>query len=233
MCTSGNMAARITLSNSVGSGLRKPGGLVLCCGIALLAACQQLGRTVGPPAPKIGVLPAATHEMRATLSGTKSPGSAITVDGFQRVPVNNSTIWTAAVDLTVEGTNTIVLEAMDDLGNLSESLIVRIERDTADPAPPTISTPAMSPTTSVSNPFTIAGTKEAGTFIRLNGRRIIEASNATAWTYQTTLSPPPPPPAPPANTLTLTAVDAAGNQDTTRVVSGTSAGSGGRRPRTI
>ncbi len=184
----------------------------MCGCITALIACQELGRTVGPPAPTIGVLPAVTHETRVTLSGTKSPGSALIVDGFQRIPPNNSIIWSTAVDLTVEGSNAIVLHAMDDLGNLSESLTVRIERDTTNPAPPAVSTPATSPTTSTSNPFTIAGTKEAGTFIRLNGRRITEASNATAWTYQTTLSPPPPPPAPPYNTLTLTAVDAAGNE---------------------
>jgi hypothetical protein len=171
--------------------------------------------------------------MRVTLSGTKSPGSAIIVDGFQRVPVNSSPIWTAGVDLTVEGTNTIVLEAMDDLGNLSESLIVRIERDTTNPAPPVVSTPATSPTASTSNPFTIAGTKDAGTFIRLNGRRITEASDATAWTYQTTLSPPPPPPASPYNTLTLTAVDAAGNESASVTISVELTGACAAPPRPV
>ncbi len=206
------MIALITLSESVGSSLCRPVGWVLCGCLASLVACQPLNRTGGPPAPSIGVLPAVTHETRVTLSGIKSPGSAIIVDGFQRVPSDNGTIWATAVDLAVEGSNTIVLAAMDDLGNLSKPLTVSIQRDTAKPAPPTISIPATSPTTSATNPFTIAGTKELDTFIRLNGRRITGPSSDTAWAYQVTLSPPSPPPASPTNTLVLTAVDAAGNE---------------------
>jgi hypothetical protein len=151
------------------------------------------------------------------------------VDDFQRVPPNDSTLWTTVVDLAVEGSNTIVLAAMDDLGNLSESLTVRIQRDTTPPAPPTISTPAASPATSASNPFTISGTKESGAFIRLNGRRVTEASSDTTWTYQATLFPL----AQQANTLTLTAVDAAGNESAPVTISVTLTGTCVAPPRPI
>lgn len=199
------MFRSITLCKGVGPGGWNTVGFWVCA-CAALVACQQLGRHVGPPTPTIGLIPAVTHETQVTLSGTKSSGSAIIVNDFQRVAPNDSTVWTAAVDLLTEGSNRIVLAAMDDLGNLSGPLTVIIQRDSSKPSPPTISMPATSPATSATNPVTLAGTKEANSFIRLNGRRITAASNDTTWTYQATVSPGF------ANTLTVTAVDAAGNE---------------------
>lgn len=175
------------------------GGVCVC--LAALISCQPLGGTPGPSAPVIGALPAVTHQDRITVAGTKSTGMAIIVDGVQRVPINDRTLWTVDVDLAAEGPNTFVFETMDDLGALSESLRVTVQRDTSPPNPPT----AVGPTTSATNPVTITGTKEAGSFVRLNGRRISAASPATTWTYDATLAQG-------LNTLAITSVDAAGNE---------------------
>jgi hypothetical protein len=115
---------------------------------------------------------------------------------------------------------------MDDLGNLSESVTVVIQLDTVPPAPPSVSIPASSP-----NPVTITGTKEAGAFVRLNGRRITAASDETAWTYQATLTPPLPPET--ANILRLTTVDDAGNESAPVSVSVTLTGPCVSPPRPV
>ncbi|MFZ5863589.1 MAG: hypothetical protein ACOYXR_12195 [Nitrospirota bacterium] len=151
--------------------------------------------------PTIGALPASTHQNRITLTGGKSSGTAIFIDGIARVVVDDRTVWTAAVDLQ-EGLNTFEVIAMDDLGNLSGPLIVEISRDTVPPAAPTLSAPTSSPT----NPATLSGTKEPGTFVRLNGRRITELSDATTWEYRATLAIVG------DNTVSVTAVDEAGNE---------------------
>lgn len=169
-------------------------------GVAL-AACQPSGGTASSLlAPEIGDLPGATHQDRVTLFGTKTSGTAIYVNGVRRVLPDDGTTWAAAVDLT-EGLNAFIVESMDDLGNLSDPLPISITLDTAPPSAPTVS---YAPSASL-NPVTISGTKEPGTFIRLNGRRISLLSDETDWEYQVTLSPGD-------NTLTLTAVDEAGNE---------------------
>ncbi|HET8759764.1 MAG TPA: FG-GAP-like repeat-containing protein [Nitrospiria bacterium] len=157
--------------------------------------------TGGIRVPSVGYFPAATHQPRITIFGTKSAGTAIFMDGFLRVARDSNTTWSTAVDLTIEGLNTFTFDAMDVNGSVSDPLTVSITRDTNPPLAPAVSFPSSWPT----NPVTISGTKEAGTFIRLNGRRISLLSDDTNWAYQVTLSPGP-------NTLSLTAVDAAGNE---------------------
>ncbi|MEW6684267.1 MAG: VCBS repeat-containing protein [Nitrospirota bacterium] len=159
-----------------------------------------------------------THQDRVTVTGSKSSGSGIVINGFQQLPPNDQTFWALPVDLDSEGPNTLIVQAMDDLGNLSDTVMVTIQRDTLPPDPPTVSAPP----SSMTNPVTITGTKEAGAFVRLNGRRITAASSDINWTYQATLTPPPPPQT--ATTLTLTAVDAAGNESAPESVSVTLTG---------
>ncbi len=196
---------------------------VVCACLAILIACQQVGRpTGGPPVPVVGALPVATHQDHITLAGSKSSGTAVIVDGFQRIPVNDQTAWIIGVDLLVEGPNTFVLQTMDDLGNLSDALNVTIQRDTSRPAPPTVSGLAVSPT----NPVTLTGTAEAGSFVRLNGRRVSSASTATSWTYAATLAPG-------LNTLTVTSVDTAGNESDPTLVQVTLSGACTPPPRSI
>lgn len=167
----------------------------------VLAACQPPGGgTSGISTPLVGDMATLTHQNRITLFGSKDAGTAIFLDGIQRVPRDNGTTWSTVVDL-VEGLNTFGVEAMDDLGNLSDQSTVSITLDTAAPSVPTISSVSPTPT----NPVTLSGTKEPGTFIRLNGRRISMLSDDTTWTYQATLVSG-------SNTLLVTAVDAAGNE---------------------
>lgn len=192
--------------------------VVTCALVTTILACQQTGRTVGPPAPSLGVVPPVTHQDRVTVTGSKSRGSGIVINGFQQLPPNDQTFWALPVDLASEGPNTLIVQAMDDLGNLSDTVMVTIQRDTLPPDPPTVSAPS----SSLTNPVTITGTKEAGAFVRLNGRRITATSGDINWTYQATLTPPPPPQT--ATTLTLTAVDAAGNESAPESVSVTLTG---------
>ncbi len=210
------------LSSVVGRGFGLEASTVVCACLTVLIGCQPLGRTGGPPAPVIGALPTVTHQDRITLGGSKSAGTAIIIDGFQRVPVNDRTLWTIGVDLVAEGPNTFVFQAMDDLGNLSESLSVTVQRDTSRPDPPTVSVSATSPT----NPVTITGTKEARSFVRLNGRRISTASTATDWTYDATLAQG-------LNTVTVTSVDAAGNESDPVSVNVTLSSACGASPRSV
>lgn len=170
-----------------------------------LSSCQPLGRTAPPDPPGIRGVPAATHQSRITLSGTKPPGSLLLIDGAERVPRDASGTWTAEVDLPVEGLNTFRLEVLDDLGQISSPVDVGIVRDRTPPNPPPVTTPETGATV-LSNPLSLAGTKEAGALIRLNGRRIAPATAATTWSYEATLTTPG------SNTLNVTAIDAAGNE---------------------
>jgi hypothetical protein len=169
--------------------------------VLALAACQgPIGRSVGPDTPSIGDLAAVTHETRLTLSGTKSVPSSIFIDGEEVVARDTLTTWAVVVQLPLEGTNTFEIKALDDRGQISRSLFVSVVLDTILPSAPTVTVTSPAPT----NPVMLMGTKEAGSLVRLNGRVIVPASSATDWTYEATLATGP-------NTLTLTAVDAAGN----------------------
>jgi hypothetical protein len=173
--------------------------------VLALAACQgPIGRSVGPDTPSIGDLAAVTHETRLTLSGTKSVNSSLFIDGEEVVARDTLTTWAVVVALPQEGTNTFEIKALDDRGQISRSLFVSVVLDTILPAAPTVTVTL--PTTT--NPVELTGTKEAGSLVRLDGRVIVPASNATAWTYQATVAGTNP------KTLTFTAVDAAGNEST-------------------
>jgi hypothetical protein len=175
-----------------------------------LAACQgPIGRSVGPDTPSIGDLAAVTHETRLTLSGTKSAPSSIFIDGEEVVARDALTTWAAVVVLSLEGTNTFEIKALDDRGQISQPLLVPIVRDTFPPAAPTVTVTL--PTTT--NPVELTGTKEVGSLVRLDGRVIVPKSDATAWTYQATVAGTNP------KTLTFTAVDAAGNESAATPVS--------------
>jgi hypothetical protein len=165
------------------------------------AACQSQGGSAGGiPTPTIGTLPGITHQDRITLIGDKYAGTGIFIDSIERVPRDNGTLWTAVIDLQ-EGLNTFEVDAMDEHGYISDPLSVTIRLDTTAPAVPTISAPPSTP----SNPVPLSGTKDPGTFLRLNGRRISALNDSTTWEYQATLASG-------SNTLRVTAVDAAGNE---------------------
>lgn len=198
-------------------------GVALGAGLlVLLIGCQPTGGTPDPSAPVIDAVPTATHHDRVMLIGSKSPGTGIIIDGFQRVGVDNRIYWAVGVALVAEGANTFVVESMDDLGHRSEPVSVVIQLDTTPPDPPTVFAPATSP----SNPVTITGTKEARSFVRLNGRRISSASDATDWTYDATLVQG-------LNTLTITSVDEAGNESDPVGVDVTLTSACGAPPRPI
>ncbi|MBI3607684.1 MAG: FG-GAP repeat protein [Nitrospirae bacterium] len=110
--------------------------------------------------------------------------------------------WSAVVTLSSDGLHTFEIEALDERGQISLPFVVSILRDTSPPAVPTVDL-VTSPASA--NPITLTGTKEAGALVRLNGRRVIPPSTATTWSYQATLATGP-------NTLTVTVVDAAGNE---------------------
>ncbi len=180
--------------------------------LVVTAGCQgQIGRSVPPAAPSVGDLASVTHQSRFTLSGTKPGGTSIIINGEELVARDALGTWNAVVTLppTTDGLYTFEIRALDDRGQISPPFVVSILLDTSHPGAPTVD-PVTSPASA--NPITLRGTKEAGSLVRLNGRRIIPLSDSTTWSYQTTLVTGP-------NTLAVTVIDAAGNEsDPTTVV---------------
>ena len=136
-----------------------------------------------------------------TVSGTTEPGATITVDGAP-VTVAGSGAFTTSVTLS-EGANTITVVATDAAGN-SVTVTRRVTRDTVAPAI-TVSAPADGAVTS-STAVTVSGTVEVGAGVTVNGIRAAVSATG-AWSVSLALSDG-------TQTITVTAVDAAGNSVT-------------------
>ena len=88
-----------------------------------------------PPArPTLESPPALAKQARQTLSGTKTAGTSIWINGRQVVGLSEATTWTAAVALT-GGDNALMIAAKDAFGNESASTAAHI---TVESAPPRI-----------------------------------------------------------------------------------------------
>ncbi len=106
-------------------------------------AGNEAQRTIGimvdthPPArPTVGTLgnslPDVTTASLTTLSGTKTRGTSIWINGTRAVPTNDETIWSANVAL-VEGDNDISIVAKDLAGNESAADRITIVVDNLPP----------------------------------------------------------------------------------------------------
>lgn len=128
-------------------------------------ASDEAGNTAGasitvhlvsqpPPKPTVWPTPAVTPAATFPLSGTKTPGTSIWVNGVERVPLNDATHWVTTVNLT-EGDNVFLLTAKNALGNTSSSAAANI---IVDNLPPVIAVSPGTPTKTNVNPFRFTGT---------------------------------------------------------------------------
>lgn len=86
-----------------------------------------------PPArPTMITLPAVTTELSQTLTGTKTPGTSIWINGVELVPRNADTEWTATVRLQ-EGDNALTVTTKNAAGNESAAHTSRLVVDQLPP----------------------------------------------------------------------------------------------------
>lgn len=86
-----------------------------------------------PPArPTVGPSPAVTTSSTHTLTGTKTPGTSIWINGVEVVPLNDATTWSITMNLA-EGDNLFVIVTKDAAGNESASKTVNIILDNLPP----------------------------------------------------------------------------------------------------
>lgn len=117
-----------------------------------------------PPAKPTVVTQAVVTTASYTLTGTKTPGASVWVNGVEVVPLNDATSWAAVVTL-VEGDNVLVIVTKDAVGNTSATTTVTI---VVDNLPPVIGVTA--PNKTNFSPLTIAGTVDDSlTTVEVNG----------------------------------------------------------------
>jgi hypothetical protein len=98
------------------------------------------------------------------LTGTKTPGASIWINGIQVVPSDSATTWSASVTLQ-EGDNALVITARDAAGNVSAAHTVTI---VVDALPPVIT--ASAPAKTNFTPLTVSGTVDDSlTTVAVNG----------------------------------------------------------------
>ena len=113
-----------------------------------------------------------TTDPALALSGWTDVGAGVTVDGVPAT-VNADGTWEASVTLA-EGANSMLIEAMDVVGNIKQ-VTVDVELDTT---PPSLAVTAPADASNVSEPnVMVYGTTDAGATVWVNG---IVASDGTA-----------------------------------------------------
>ncbi|WP_198402813.1 right-handed parallel beta-helix repeat-containing protein [Methylomonas koyamae] len=84
------------------------------------------------PMPSVTPVASPTAEAEITLSGLKSAATGIAVNGVVVVAPDAQTAWSVAVPL-VSGINLLTLYAVDEQGHRSDSVMLRVVRDTSAP----------------------------------------------------------------------------------------------------
>lgn len=86
-----------------------------------------------PPArPTVAAAPAVTTATSYTLTGTKTPGTSIWLNGVEVVARDDATTWSITVSL-VEGDNVFVITTKDAIGNQSAAKTTTIVVDNLPP----------------------------------------------------------------------------------------------------
>ena len=162
-----------------------------------------------PAAPVLNPVTTPTNIASQPLSGLVEAGALVLINGvdpgvvYDRSSTPNG--WSYTVSLS-EGSNALVLTALDSAGNETEPAEANtavIVLDTVAPAAPVVD-PVTSPTNIDTQ--TLSGTREDGATVLINGVQPggISYPSATTWSYAASLNPG-------LNTYILTARDAAGN----------------------
>ncbi|MDX8126742.1 RHS repeat-associated core domain-containing protein, partial [Methylomonas sp. OY6] len=90
------------------------------------------GGTITLPMPSVTPVASPTAEAEITLSGLKSAATGIAVNGVVVVAPDAQTAWSVTVPL-VSGINLLTLYAVDEQGHRSDSVMLRVVRDTSAP----------------------------------------------------------------------------------------------------
>lgn len=133
----------------------------------------------GIPAPSPGIdpVPDLLEATPFVLSGTKSPGTAILVNGAEIVPLGDETTWSVSLDLEV-GSNPVSVsakDACDESAPITKDLFYDPSgiAITVDPIP----SPACSPMQR------LGGTRGAGVDVYVNDLLVAPADMSSVWNH--------------------------------------------------
>ena len=147
--------------------------------------------TIPPARPTVAATPAVTTGSSVSLSGTKTPGTSVWVNGVEVVPLSDATSWNASVAL-VEGDNVLVIVTKDAAGNVSTSVTVNV---IVDNLPPVVTCAPVAKTNF--NPLIVQGSVDDSlTTVTVNGIAASRTARAFEVSVPLTLG---------ANTLSLIA----------------------------
>ncbi len=164
------------------------------------------------PALSVDAMPTLTNAAALTVSGTTEAGATLTVNGVA-VTVGSGGAFSTSITL-VSGANTITIVAHDAAGNAAT--VVRSVTLDATPPVVTVSAPVNGLATNHSS-VVVTGTVDDATAMVLVNGIVVQPSSSGAWSVSVALAEG-------SNTITVSAVDPAGNQATavTRQVTYTS-----------
>lgn len=154
---------------------------------SILYVNQASQAAARPQAPTLQAVTSPTNQTTQKISGTKTMGTSIWLNGNKIVDMNDSTTWNYDVTL-LEGNNYLMVSAQDKTGNSSDTVTANIAFDDLPPITPVLS--PVSPVTSVST-IILWGIKEAGSSVWLAAspnKEIIPLNDNTVWTYTYTFS---------------------------------------------
>ncbi len=166
---------------------------------------------IAPPSFSLNPVITPTRLNSQTLSGVVEAGATPVVTASAPATaaaavISGSINWSSLLSNLTEGTNSFSVSANDAAGNTTTLATVAIVLDTI--APSLTLNPVTATTTA--NSQAISGTAEAGATVRVsvNGGAPAQATmTTTSWSYTAALNPGP-------NSISVNAVDAAGNTTT-------------------
>ena len=148
-----------------------------------------------------------SHVTTQIISGTVEPGiviAGVLVDtgAFVDAVTVAGTTWSAVLNGLAEGKNTVTVKAMDDFGiEIITTKIIHV-----DTVPPELTLDPVATPTDL-NVQTLTGSREANAVVRVsvnNGPATAATGSGTSWSFNASLAAG-------ENTITVDAVDAAGN----------------------
>lgn len=130
-----------------------------------------------PPMPLVDIPPELTNLESQRLTGTKTSGSLVWINGKLAKVAFAATTWVADVKLE-KGENQLAVTAQDALGNESPAYTVVVYLDNQAPPSPMVGSfePVFNKTTQV-----ITGAKEPGSDIWINGRQVVLPDDKDYW----------------------------------------------------
>lgn len=102
-----------------------------------LTACNKKGQNAPPNPPALNPPATPTNTAQQTLSGSKDANTAIYINGYIVVPLNNQTSWSGNWDLS-EGDNYLTITARNKQGVESSAITTNIFLDSTSPSTPLV-----------------------------------------------------------------------------------------------